>query len=59
MAEGIEVFENTFRHQIQSGGEIRIQKNLFTKKVRRRRRGVACSGGSVQAAVDARLSPCA
>ncbi len=32
MAEGIEVFENTFRHQIQSGGEIRIQKNLFTKK---------------------------
>ncbi len=32
MAEGIEVFESTFRHQIQADGEIKVQDNLFIKK---------------------------
>ncbi len=32
MAEGIEVFESTFRHQMQKNGEIKVQDNLFTKK---------------------------
>ncbi|GLC80538.1 hypothetical protein [Lacrimispora brassicae] len=32
MAEGIEVFESTFRHQIQAGGEIKVQDNFFKKK---------------------------
>ncbi len=26
MAEGIEVFESTFRHQIQADGEIKVQE---------------------------------
>lgn len=29
---GIEIFENTFKHQIQSGGKIKVQENLFQKK---------------------------
>ena len=29
---GIEIFENTFRHQIQKDGEIKVQDNLFTRK---------------------------
>lgn len=32
MAEGIEVFESTFRHQIQADGEIKVQDNFFKKK---------------------------
>lgn len=32
MAEGIEIFENTFRHQIQADGGIKIQDNFFKKK---------------------------
>ncbi|HBE85693.1 MAG TPA: hypothetical protein DDW53_10145 [Lachnoclostridium sp.] len=32
MAEGIEVFENTFRHQIQADGKIKVQDNFFKKK---------------------------
>ncbi|SEU06869.1 hypothetical protein SAMN05443270_2918 [Lacrimispora sphenoides] len=32
MAEGIEVFERTFRHQIQADGEIKVQDNFFKKK---------------------------
>lgn len=32
MAEGIELFEQTFRHQIQADGEIKIQENFFRKK---------------------------
>jgi putative glutathione S-transferase len=30
--EGIELFENTFKHQIQSDGEIKRQPNMFTKR---------------------------
>jgi len=32
MAEGIEVFENTFRHQMNENGSMQIQENLFLKK---------------------------
>ncbi|MBE5989780.1 MAG: glutathione S-transferase family protein [Paenibacillaceae bacterium] len=32
LAEGVEIFENTFRHQIQSDGEITIQENFFRDK---------------------------
>ena len=28
----VEIFENTFRNQIQENGEIKVQENLFTKK---------------------------
>jgi putative glutathione S-transferase len=32
MAEGIDIFERTFRHQIQANGEIKVQENFFQKK---------------------------
>ena len=30
---GIEIFENTFRHQIQENGEIGEQKNIFNGRI--------------------------
>lgn len=33
MAEGLEVFENTFCHQLQADGKIGIQDNFFKKKL--------------------------
>jgi putative glutathione S-transferase len=32
MAEGIELFEQTFRHQMKADGEIKVQENFFRRK---------------------------